>query len=128
MRIGATFSSRSHGGAGMAFAGLAVLTAACASGGGARPLTGVEAEALFAGLTGAWDGDESTGTQAPNFQFTDQPEVHSDVTDLGQARQMAERMAAERLQRLKGNPSARGCPGMATGLLSNTGPVQADGC
>ena len=100
MRIGTTLSSRGHGRAAMAFAGLAALSAACASGGGARPLTGVEAEALFAGLTGAWDVDESTGTQAPNFQFTDQPEVHSDVKDLGQARQMAERMAAEGLQRL----------------------------
>ena len=67
MRIGTMFSSRVHGGAGMALAGLAALATACASRGGAPPLTGVEAEALFAGLTGAWDVDESTGTQAPNF-------------------------------------------------------------
>lgn len=35
-------------------AGMAVLAAACASGGGAPPVTGAEAEALFAELSGVW--------------------------------------------------------------------------
>ncbi len=42
----------------LALAGLAVLTSACASSGRAPPVTGPEAEALFAALTGTWVLDE----------------------------------------------------------------------
>ena len=69
MRIGTMFSSRGHGGAGMALVGLAVLAAACASRGGApTPLTGAEAEAFFAGLNGVWELDESVLRARPSFK------------------------------------------------------------
>ncbi len=42
-----------------ALAGATVLAAACASGGSAPPVTGAEAEALFADLTGVWVLDEA---------------------------------------------------------------------
>jgi len=41
-----------------ALAGTAVLAAACASGAGAPPVTGAEAEALFGDLAGVWVLDE----------------------------------------------------------------------
>lgn len=45
-----------------AFAGMVVLTAACASGGGAPLVTGAEAEAALAVLAGDWVIDESLST------------------------------------------------------------------
>lgn len=42
----------------LALAGTATLTVACASGGRAPPVTGPEAEALFAALSGQWVLDE----------------------------------------------------------------------
>ena len=65
MRIGTTISSRGQGGAAVALAGLAALTAACASGGGAPPPAGTEAEALFVGLTGSWVVDEDVLVYMP---------------------------------------------------------------
>ena len=103
MRIGTMFSSRGHGGAGMALVGLAVLAAACASRGGApTPLTGAEAEAFFAGLNGVWELDESSFKGPPKFQVqNDQAEVlHLEHMDLEQARQFAERRGEETLQRV----------------------------
>ncbi len=87
----------------MALAGSAALSAACASGGGAPPPTGVEAEEIFAGLTGAWALDETTGTQSPVRKFRFEPTgpgVHlKNVTDLGEAMQLAQRMSEEGLRR-----------------------------
>lgn len=68
MRIGTT-SSLGHGGAGMALVGTVALTAACASGGGAPPVTGAEVEALFVGLTAVWVLDESRSANPPKFQI-----------------------------------------------------------
>ena len=100
IRIATTLSNRGHRVVAMALAGSAALSAACASGGGSPPPTGVEAEALFSGLTGTWEVDKSTGTKSPGLQFqTIGEEVHLDVTDLGQARQIAHRMNDEALQR-----------------------------
>ena len=59
MKIGTARSIRGPGVGGVALAVMAVLTAACASGGGAPPLTGAEATALFADLTGVWVLDDS---------------------------------------------------------------------
>ena len=85
----------------MALAGSAALATACASGGGAPPPAGVEAEEIFAGLTGAWDVDTTTGTQSPvrKFRFGPGRESIQNVTDLGEAMQLAHRMVEEGLQR-----------------------------
>ena len=103
MRIGTMFSSRVHGGAGMALAGLAALATACASRGGAPPpVTGAEAEAFFAGFNGVWELDESSFKGPPKFQIqNDQAEVlQVEHMDLEQARQFMERRIEERLQRV----------------------------
>ena len=73
MRIGTMFSTRGHRVSAMVVAGSAALSAACASGGGAPPPAGVEAEEIFAGLTGAWDVDTTTGTQSPVRKFRFEP-------------------------------------------------------
>lgn len=101
MRIGTTFSSRGHGGAGVALAGFTALTTACASGAGTPPLTGVGAEALFAGLTGAWVADKSTGTRAPKLSFQSaEPDAHFHADNPEQARQIVQRRLDEELQRM----------------------------
>ena len=102
IRIATTLSNRGHRVAAMALAGSVALSSACASGGGAPPPAGVEAEEIFAGLTGAWALDTTTGTQAPvrKFRFESTgPRVHLNVTDLGEAMQLAQRMSEEGLQR-----------------------------
>ena len=102
MRIGPVYPSRACGVAAMALAGSAALATACASGGGGAPPAGVAAEEIFAGLTGAWDVDTTTGTQSPVRKFRFEPTgpgEHSNVTDLGEAMQLAHRMAEEGLQR-----------------------------
>lgn len=101
MRVGTTFSSRGHGRAGMALAGLVALTAACASGGGAPPLTGAEAEAVFAGLSGVWKLDESSSANVPGFQIRNGPTEVIHVDDMEQARQIVARMAEEEMQRVE---------------------------
>ena len=78
MRTSATLSVCGLGVGGVALAVMAVLSAACASGGNAPPVTGAEAEALFADLTGVWVLDESgSSPQLPDlppelqrFEFT----------------------------------------------------------
>ena len=100
MNIDTTFSSRDHRGGWMVLAGLAALSAACASGGGAHPPTGAEADALFAGLTGTWVVDKSAGTRGPKLSFlNDEPGVHFH-DDLAQARQAAQRSNEAALQRV----------------------------
>lgn len=59
MNPSATFSSCSRRVRGTVLAGLAVLTGACATGGGGPRPVGAEAEALFAELSGVWVLDES---------------------------------------------------------------------
>ena len=98
MRTGRTFSSRGHGVGGMALAGLTALTTACASGGGAPPLTGAEAEALFAGLTGVWVLDEYSSTM-PKIELQSEPTMIP-FEDMEQARQEAVRRGEEAAQRL----------------------------
>ena len=87
----------------MALAGSAALSAACASGGGAPPPTGAEAEEIFADLTGTWTVDTTTGTESPVRKFRFEPtgpgEHHPNVTDLGEAMQLSQRMSEEGLQR-----------------------------
>lgn len=101
MNIDTTFSSRDHRGVWMVLAGLAALSAACASGGGTPAPIGAEAEALFAGLSGAWVVDESTGTSRPKLSFLSAgPGAHLDVDNPEQARQMVEHSLAEELQRV----------------------------
>ncbi len=98
MRTGRTFSSRGHGVGGMALAGFTALTTACASGGGASPLTGGEAEALFAGLTGVWVLDENSSTM-PKLELQSEP-TRIPFEDMEQARQEAVRRGEEAAQRV----------------------------
>ena len=58
MKSRASHSVLGIGLGGLALACMATLTAACASSGRAAPVTGPEAEALFAALTGKWALDE----------------------------------------------------------------------
>ena len=62
MKIETLFSTDCAGAGAMALVAAVALAAACASGGGAPPMTGAEAEALFAELTGAWVLDESASS------------------------------------------------------------------
>ena len=57
MKIG-TAPAGGVGVGGLALAGIVAFAAACASGGGAPPVTATEADALFADLSGAWVLDE----------------------------------------------------------------------
>lgn len=82
----------------MLLAGLTALVAACASRGGAPRLTGAEAEALFADLTGAWVLDESSSI---NAKIKLQPETEISFENVEQARQEAVRRGEEEAQRLK---------------------------
>ena len=98
MRTGRTISSCGHGVGGMALAGLTALTTACASGGGAIPLTEAEAEALLADLTGVWALDESS-SEVPNWDIQSVgTAIHFE--DMEQARQEAVRRSEEEAQRL----------------------------
>lgn len=75
----------------MALAGLTALTAACASGGGALPLTGAEAEVLVAGITGVWELDKSSSEMPEwNIRSVGTPIPGENVE---QARQEAVRMS-----------------------------------
>lgn len=82
----------------MVFAGLTALSAACASRGGAPPLTGAGAEALFADLTSVWVLDESSTT---NTKIELQPETEIAFENVEQARQEAVRRGDEEVQRLR---------------------------
>ncbi|MDE2793826.1 MAG: hypothetical protein OXL34_03315 [Gemmatimonadota bacterium] len=98
MRTGRTVSSCGHGVGGMALAGLTVLTAACASGGGALPLTEADAETLLSGLTGVWAVDESS-SEMPNWDIQSVgTAIHFE--DMEQARREAVRRSEEETQRL----------------------------
>ncbi|MDE2763658.1 MAG: hypothetical protein OXQ94_04615 [Gemmatimonadota bacterium] len=101
MRTGATSPSRPRGVGGVAIAGLAALTAACASGGRSPPPVGPEAEALFASLTGVWVLDEtSRSARIPRIEKSVTVErrvVRSDQREL--ARSEARRSAEEAARR-----------------------------
>ena len=71
MKIRTARSIRGPGVGGVALAGMAVLSAACATGANAPPVMGAEAEALFADLTGVWVLDES-GSSPPMGQSSSQ--------------------------------------------------------
>lgn len=93
-----TFSSRGQGVDGMALAGLVVLAAACASGGGNSSATLAETEALFAGLTGVWVLDEAaSSTPALESRWVGTP---IPVQDFEQARQEAVLMSEEETRRM----------------------------
>jgi len=62
MRTEATLPIRGRGARWMAAAAMAAFFTACASGGGAPPVTGAEAEALFAELSGVWVLNEENST------------------------------------------------------------------
>lgn len=98
MTIGSMLPSPRHIVGGMALAGLAALTATCASGGGSPPRSGAETKALFADLTGVWVVDTSS-SKAPDFEIPPQSSgspVPVDDVELG--RQEAARAAEERAQ------------------------------
>lgn len=82
---------------GMALAGLAALTATCASGGGTPPRIGAETKALFAGLTGVWVVDVSS-SKAPDFeiQWSGSPVPVDDVEAGRQEAARAAEIAAQR--------------------------------
>ena len=65
---------------GLALAGTAVLTAACASSGRATPVTGPEAEALFAALTGTWVLDERESSPPMDMPTTAAPDTPGSFT------------------------------------------------
>ncbi len=62
MRTNATFTNHGAGARKVALAALAAFSTACASGGGAPPVIGPEAEAAFAALAGDWVLNESIST------------------------------------------------------------------
>lgn len=66
-----------------ALAGLAVLTSACASSGRAPPVTGPEAEALFAALTGTWVLDERESSSPMDMSAVPEVETESFVIARG---------------------------------------------
>lgn len=67
----------------LALAGLAVLTSACASSGRAPPVTGPEAEALFAALTGTWVLDERESSSPMDMPAAPEVETESFVIVRG---------------------------------------------
>lgn len=67
----------------LALAGLAVLTSACASSGRAPPVTGPEAEALFAALTGTWVLDERESSTPMDLPAALEVETESFVVARG---------------------------------------------
>lgn len=58
----ATLPIRGPGARWMAAAAMAAFVTACASGGGGPPVTGAEAEAIFAELSGVWVLNEENST------------------------------------------------------------------
>lgn len=75
-------SGVSHSVVGVGFGGLALavmvgLTASCASSGRAPPLTGPEAEALFAALTGQWVLDERESSSPMDVPSAPEVETES---------------------------------------------------
>ena len=68
------------GSGGLALAGMVALTAACASSGRATPVTGPEAEALFAALTGTWVLDERESSPPMGMPTTAGPDTPGGFT------------------------------------------------
>ncbi len=68
---------------GLILACVAALTAACASGGRAPPVTGPEAEALFAALTGQWVLDERESSSPEDVPSAPEVEVESFIIARG---------------------------------------------
>lgn len=62
---------------GLVLACLATLTAACATGGRALPVTGPQAEALFAALTGQWVLDERESSSPEDLPSAPEVEIES---------------------------------------------------
>lgn len=63
------------GSGGLVLAGMVVLTASCASSGRNTPVTGPEAEALFAALSGTWVLDERESWQPMGMPATAGPDT-----------------------------------------------------
>ena len=68
------------GSGGLVLAGMVALTAACASSGRATPVTGPEAEALFAALTGTWVLDERESSPPMGMPTTAGPDTPDSFT------------------------------------------------
>ena len=78
---------------------LVLALAACASGGGSPPLTGAEAEAIFAGLTGVWVLDDSSSSaRMPKIEFQ-REKIEVSAESVEQARREAARMSEELARR-----------------------------